>query len=608
MLKSSEDARLEALHALDLLDTPPSESFDRITRMTVQLFDLPIAAVSLTDRDRQWFKSRVGVRQTSLPRHQAPCAAVAASARRLVVPDLLDDDDYSTSYLAGQGIRFYAGAPLTTREGHCLGALCVLGPDPRQASDRELAGLSDLAAMVMGEIEQRHAGSRLDPTTLIPNRRQFACDLEELARTGPLHERCVAVMVDLAGPEQLGNAARVMGTAFVDDLIRRAAVVIKAEIGGASCMYHVAATRFVFLGPFGFDEAAFSALLDSRVERLGRMLNASLASGMTLGVASFTLGLTSAADILQTARNAAEDARTAGIRIGHHSLTQDAAHRRRFRLLEDFPAALRARDQLRLVYQPRIDLASNVCVGAEALLRWRHPTLGDIPPGEFIPLVEQTLMIRETMDWVLQAALAQLAKWRRALLDMVLSVNVSAANLSEPDLLDRVSACLDRHALPVGRLELEVTESAVMRDAGQALLMLEALAKAGIRLAIDDFGTGYSSLSYLARLPIHVVKIDRSFVSDIGSDGRRRALLSAMIALLHELGHRVVAEGVETPQVREIVCEAGCDEAQGYLLGRPMEVDDFLAWWRGRHGLHTPGDVPIPALDAIGFHSAATLQ
>ena len=260
---------------------------------------------------------------------------------------------------------------------------------------------------------------------------------------------------------------------------------------------------------------------------------------------------------------------------------------------------------MRLVYQPRIDLASDGCVGAEALLRWDHPTFGEVPPGEFIPLVEQTLMIRETMDWVLHEALAQLAEWRRVKFEPMLSVNVSATNLSEPDLLDRVSGCLERHGLPVGCLELEVTESAVMRDAGQALLMLQSLADAGIQLAIDDFGTGYSSLSYLARLPVQVVKIDRSFVRDIDSDGRRRALLVAMIALSHGLGHRVVAEGVETPQVRELVREAGCDEAQGYLLGRPMEADDFLVWWLAYGGLRLAHRLPVQGGPAAAYHAAA---
>ncbi|MBU2342334.1 MAG: GAF domain-containing protein, partial [Alphaproteobacteria bacterium] len=145
MKPHDEPGRLDALHRLNLLDTPPSESFDRITRMASQIFDLPMAAVSLTDSDRQWFKSRVGVAHGSLPRDKAPCAAVAESTETIVLPDLLEHPFYANSVLASQGVRFYAGAPLTTREGFGLGALCVIGMEPRTASPSQMAALEDLA-------------------------------------------------------------------------------------------------------------------------------------------------------------------------------------------------------------------------------------------------------------------------------------------------------------------------------------------------------------------------------------------------------------------------------------------------------------------------------
>ena len=172
-----EDARLDALHQLNLLDTPASESFDRITRMASHIFGLPISAVSLTDRDRQWFKSRVGVEHGSIPRDRAPCAAVAESTEMLVVPDLLADTRYATSVLAEQGVRFYAGAPLVTREGFGLGALCVLGTEPRAATPAEMTALNDLAQMVMSQIELQHAFGRIGPLSVLPNRPQFLDDL-----------------------------------------------------------------------------------------------------------------------------------------------------------------------------------------------------------------------------------------------------------------------------------------------------------------------------------------------------------------------------------------------------------------------------------------------
>ena len=202
--------------------------------------------------------------------------------------------------------------------------------------------------------------------------------------------------------------------------------------------------------------------------------------------------------------------------------------------------------------------------------------------------------------WVLNAALAQLAAWRDAGLALQLSVNVSATNLREHDFAERVAHSLMRYALAAGSLELEVTESAVMEDTGQALAALDTIARAGTGLAIDDFGTGYSSLAYLQRLPANVVKIDQSFVRGLAADERKRALVATMASLGHEFGYRVVAEGVETRDVLGYVESAGCDKGQGYLFGRPMAPESFSTWrqeWLGAR--------PTPAGDRTGFSGPA---
>lgn len=576
----TEDARLGALHQLGLLDSAPTEAFDRITRMASQIFDLPLAAVSLTDTDRQWFKSRVGIDQSFIPREKAPCAQVAESSRSLMVPDLLLDPHYRDSPLAGAGVRFYAGAPLTTREGFCLGSMCVLGLEPRQASKVEMSSLDDLAAMVMSQIELQHAFGRVDPLSGLPNHNQFIEDLEDLADDRPLHERRFVVVVDVASPEQLSTAMRVMGPSFLDDMVQEAALAIKTAIGSAQTAYHVAPTQFAFLSPPGVEEQSYVTLLARMVAGFRTSASSRSVTTSVIGVAPFALGQVHPRDVLRIANSAVQDAHATKAKVSVYSSAQDTVHRRRFTLLNEFGVALEKVDQLSLVFQPRIDLSSGLCVGAEALLRWKHPSLGAISPGEFIPIVEQTSMARAMTAWVLEAALTQLAAWRAAGLDLQLSLNVSASNLLEHDLDARVMQGLAKHALATEHLELEITESALMEDEGRALAQLEAMAGAGVRLAIDDFGTGYSSLSYLQRLPVQVVKVDQSFMRDLAGDERKRSLVSTMILLSHNLGYRVVAEGVETRQVLDIVADAKCDEVQGYLFARPMIPDDFGAWLR----------------------------
>jgi EAL domain-containing protein (putative c-di-GMP-specific phosphodiesterase class I)/GGDEF domain-containing protein len=580
MSAGAEAARLDALYQLDLLDTPPSEAFDRITRMAAQVFGLPIAAVSLTDLDRQWFKSRVGVEHTSIPRERAPCAQVAESVACLVIPDLLADPFYRDSHLARGGVRFYAGAPLTTRDGFGLGAMCVLGMEPREVSASEVAALTDLAAMAMSQIELQHAFGRIDPLSGMPNRIQFIEDLEDLTKDRPHGERQLVVLVDTISPDQLDNAVRVMGPSYLDDMVRTMAQAIRSTIAPKQKAYHVAVTQFAFLVSPGAEEQSYTASLAAALSAARESTNSRFVATATAGVAPFVLGQADARDVLRMAHSAAQDARGSETRVAVYSPGQDEAHQRRFTLLSDFGAAIENPGQLRLVYQPRIDLATRACVGAEALLRWRHPSLGDISPEEFIPLVEQTSMARATTAWVLEAALRQLAAWRDMGLDLQLSVNVSAANLVEPEFAERVACGLARHGLAAGLLELELTESAIMEDAGKALAMLEAIAAAGVCLAIDDFGTGYSSLAYLQRLPAQVVKIDQTFMRDIMADERKQSLVLMMISLSHNFGYRVVAEGVETAEVLDLVSQAGCDEAQGYLFGRPMSPEQFAVWCR----------------------------
>jgi len=577
-----EDARLDALHQLKLLDTSPTESFDRITRMASQIFGLPVAAVSLTDRDRQWFKSRVGVEHSSISRDKAPCAQVAESTQTLVVEDFLEDPEYADSPLGRAGTRFYAGAPLITSDGFGLGALCVLGTEPRQASPAELAALVDLAAMVMSQIELQHAFGRIDPVSGLATRNQFRDDLIDLARDHPAQQR-LAVVVDLARGDQISRITRVMGGARIDDMIREATRALRTALGPDRTAYLVGATQLAFLSPPHVEQAAYMEKLQTGFKVIRRASSVRFVTNVAIGVRPFALGEVSADDVLRGAASAAQDARNVDGSIAIYSSSNDTAQQRQYRLLADFGAALEAGDQLRLVYQPRIELATGRCIGAEALLRWQHPRLGEVSPAEFIPIIEQTSLARATTQWVMDAAMDQMATWQAAGSDLAISVNISAANLGEADLVERTQLGLLKRRLRTDLIEFELTESAIMDQPDRALAMLHELSAAGICLAIDDFGTGHSSLAYLQRLPAHVVKIDQAFVRNLtDASGPDFVLVETMIGLAQKLGYRVVAEGVETSEAAAVLAKLGCEEAQGFWFARPMEIDQFSEWVSSR--------------------------
>ena len=252
----------------------------------------------------------------------------------------------------------------------------------------------------------------------------------------------------------------------------------------------------------------------------------------------------------------------------------------RLALVSDFHAALE-QDELCLYYQPKVDVKSGRVIGAEALLRWQHPVHGFIPPDELIPLAEQTGLIKELTHWVLNSAMRECAGWLRAGLELHVAVNLSMWDLQDPRLAEHVEQRLAEYGLGPEHLVLEITESAMMADPEHAIDTMNRLAGMGIQLAVDDFGTGFSSLSYLKKLPIHELKIDKSFVMDMCRNDHDAVLVRSTIDLSHNLGLSVVAEGVEDQEIWDLLEILRCDKLQGYYISRPMEAGIFTEWLQG---------------------------
>jgi EAL domain-containing protein (putative c-di-GMP-specific phosphodiesterase class I) len=247
-------------------------------------------------------------------------------------------------------------------------------------------------------------------------------------------------------------------------------------------------------------------------------------------------------------------------------------------LLADLRMAVSQPDQILVYYQPQADLATGRISGLEALVRWQHPVQGLIPPGVFIPFAEQTGIIRPLTWCILRKALEQNRQWAEDGLHIRVSVNISPRCLLEAGFAGRVVQLLTETGVPAMRLELELTETAIMTDPERALSVLQDLAGHGIRLSIDDFGTGYSSLAYLKDLPVSEMKIDQTFISNMESDDGSFAIVRSCLELARNLNLSVVAEGVETREVWQHLIELGCPTAQGYYLSRPMPDYAFAPW------------------------------
>jgi EAL domain-containing protein (putative c-di-GMP-specific phosphodiesterase class I) len=236
------------------------------------------------------------------------------------------------------------------------------------------------------------------------------------------------------------------------------------------------------------------------------------------------------------------------------------------------------RDEFRVLLQPKVNLASGELVGVEALLRWQHPVRGMVAPDQFIPFAEKTGFIRRLTGWMLEQAAALCCQLREMVQKVPMSVNLSTRDLTDPELLPRLERILAHYRLAPSAFCFEITESAMMDDPPRALQTMTMLHALGARLAIDDFGTGYSSLAYLKRLPVHELKIDKSFVINMERDGGDATIVRSTVDLAHNMGLQVVAEGIESQAAWGILARMGCDQGQGFLISRPMPACQFFDW------------------------------
>lgn len=584
-----ESERLAALCRTTLFREAKDPIFDQLSELATRLLDMPHGYVSVVDANHLWLKASTPASDYCVARENSFCTYTIAGNNTHVVTDMCRDPRFAdnAAVTGPPFVRFYAGAPLSF-DGYNLGALCVMDTKPRpEFGEREIAILEELADFLKHWLKASNNPIYRDPTTGVFTRQRMLSvltrQLEQPPAPNKTQMRLVGV-VDISVPKQMHELTQVMGHEQTERFIVECIDRLSEKIGPEQELYRIGLYRFSF---FISEQIGIGVGIQRKLDALVQSLHEPFDSSVGLLLQpSAKLGVTilrenesaSAEEILRQATVAADDAWEHKRGWTFYKPQSDAKRQRKLELLTELPAALNSNDQLYLLFQPQIDLASRVCVGVEALLRWQHPKLGFVSPVELIDAAEKTALIQPLTNWVLNAAIAQCARWRAQGLNLRVAVNLSAYDLADDAIIERVSSRLSQHELPGENLELEFTESTLIRDLDASLPKLRQLHMLGVSTAIDDFGTGYCNLSYLQKLNASKIKIDRGFVQNIERDTRGQTLTRAIINLAHDLGYELVAEGIENEATLALVSDWGCEQAQGYLFSRPLTPEHLSDW------------------------------
>ncbi len=421
-----------------------------------------------------------------------------------------------------------------------------------------------------------NAGAK-DSRTLLPNRDSFYYDVKPLLEKADAGELCLVLLViDIEGVDFI---LRTFGPVERDIAIREVGRRIQDAAEEETTPYHINQGRFAVLlqnGSFTHATQQAEALADVLHEPF-KVAGISYHLDVFVGISHYPNHADSLAELVRTGVFACHQASTLESRYATYDRAIDEEERYRFRLMLDLEQALEEEKGIRLAYQPQVNLQTGACVGVEALCRWEHPSKGPIPPGEFLPFVEQSPLMMPLTEDILGIGLRDLNRWQKQGFEGSMAINLSSALFRKSDMLERLLDHFRYANMPMDQIHFEVTETGIMDQPKRAVNTLCEIRERGSQIAVDDFGTGHSSLAYLADLPIDIIKIDMYFVQNLDKPWGR-AIVSAAATLAEQLGLVSIAEGIEDESQLDQCRELGVTIGQGFYIGRPMFREKFEGW------------------------------
>ena len=549
---------------------------------------VPMAWVGVSEEKLEFVREKLSLRPGP-PFGDTLTARAVREGRAVWANDLdLTTNVAFHAHLMGEGIRSMAAFPLSI-EAEVVGVVALYAAETQFFHAGELKLLTQLTsdiALAIDHIEKRERLDYIayyDVLTGLANRSLFMERTEQYIRSAAAGRRKLALfLIDL---ERFKNINDSLGRPAGDALLRQVAEWLIGYVGDANLLAHVGADHFgVVLPDIQGVEGVRRVVEETLQAFLGHafmLADGELRISAKVGVALYPEDGADADTLFKNAESALKGAKSSGARYLCYAEEMTVSMAGRLSLENRLRQALE-RGEFVLHYQPKINMLSGALTGAEALLRWNDPLTGMVPPNRFVPILEETGLIQEVGQWALHEAVAVYRRWRETGLRAVrISVNVSPVQLRNRGFVSEIERALGADAMAAAGLELEITESVIMEDVRFSIASLRAIRALGVGIAIDDFGTGFSSLSYLARLPVHTLKIDRSFIIDMTLSSEGLALVSTIVNLAHSLKLNAVAEGVETEEQFRLLRVLNCDEMQGYFFSKPLPQDIFEGKYLG---------------------------
>lgn len=601
-LSHIEIKRLQILYQYQILDTVPEEQFDQLTHLIAYICEVPIAAISLIDAQRQWYKSKIGFISSEEPRNITFCNHAILQQDIFIIPDASKDKRFDKNpFVIGDAqIRFYAGAPLIAPNNIVLGTLCVLDHSPRKLCSEQLNALKIVAHQVVTQLELRKNIYSLknsiekreisekkllynayhDALTGMPNRTLF---LERLKTTFQKSKKesqhlFAVLFLDLDRFKIVNDS---LGHLVGDKLLICTAIRLKACLRDGDTLARLGGDEFVILLKDirkSEDAVEIANRIQQEVSLPFNLDDIEVFTSLSIGIAISNAGYSNPEDILRDADTAMYRAKEQG-KVGRdrYAIFDEEMHKSAMTLMHlenDLRRAIERRE-FYLKYQPIVCLESGLLSGFEALIRWNHPVRGLLLPSEFISIAEENGLIIPIGYWVISKVCSQFSVWQKkhGLKHIGISVNLSSKQFLQNDLAKKISQILQENEIDHHHLKLEITETTLMANSSSALSLLNQLKQLGIDIYMDDFGTGYSSLSYLHKFPVNALKIDKSFITSLEEGNENSKIVETILSLARSFSFKAIAEGIETKDQLKVLLDRKCKYGQGYYFCRPLDEE-----------------------------------